>query len=135
MKNSYADMDSIIIYGAGRLGEHVCRIILEGGGKPLFFCDKAVGEIGEELLGIPVMRPDDISQYISSDIFLAVGVSFYEVKNHLENMGFKNIHTVEKLITQPVENGLTPSEINYYSHIYDKTMGYDSKLEWAMILN
>jgi FkbM family methyltransferase len=97
------DNKSVIIYGAGQMGEASSTFLVKAGVKVECFIDKNPNIRGKLINNIPVIHPEDLSYEQKQKYLFAVGVikiSYNSIAGYLRSIGCKNICYVGHLIQQ-----------------------------------
>lgn len=94
IENAVHDYDTIILYGAGKIGRYTQRILREGriNTKIKYFAVTDMEENEREVLGIPVRNINDLTKYREEAlVIMSVGLkSLSAVQEHLCDMGFQH---------------------------------------------
>lgn len=90
----------LIFFGAGYVGEKVCRYCETIGIRPDYFCDSDRQKWGGELLGIPVISPEELQKMASYVEVVITCVRYSEVLLKVQEMGVHrdNIFCDEDLV-------------------------------------
>lgn len=86
----------VIIYGAGVCGEIVYRGLESIGKVPLFFCDS--NEKKDVLWNVPIIMPQELTEYKNAVVLLASFNYFYEMKKECELLGVENYYDIEYIL-------------------------------------
>lgn len=85
---------SYIIYGAGRYGEDVFRVLKKIGVQAAAFCDQAMEKQNTTLLGLPVLSPEDL-KHRDEKILVAVWNHFEEIAKALKLQGISGERLID----------------------------------------
>lgn len=102
-QKDYCNDKKLIIYGASVYGELAYRGLELLGIRPDFFCDRARAYKKEGYMGIPVIAPDDLEDYIDATVLIASADFFYEMKEYLDDVGCKNYFDINSLLHLPID--------------------------------
>ena len=100
MKRNIDGKKYLIFFGAGYIGEKVCRYCETIGIRPDYFCDNDCQKWGGELLSIPVISPGEL-QEIAFDVEVVITcVHYSEILLKVQEMGVHrdNIFCDEDLV-------------------------------------
>jgi FkbM family methyltransferase len=87
---------SLVLYGAGTLGQHTLGGLRAAGVEPIAFADDTPGKQGTELSGLPVVAPAQITERFGSEIIVVVTMmtsrlSFLQAKDRLRTLGINRV--------------------------------------------
>ena len=85
----------VIIYGASTYGEIAFVALKKIGINVCCFCDRFVKG---EYLGVKVIAPEELQDFINANIIIASRDYFYDIKDKLTEFGCKNIYDMRELI-------------------------------------
>ena len=81
----------VVVWGAGPIGKSFARELQAQGGRLVAFVDLDPRRIGQEIHGVPVIRPEDGNRYRGSFAVAAVGKgrAREEIRDALSGLGWK----------------------------------------------
>lgn len=90
----------LVFFGAGYVGEKVCRYCETIGVKPDYFCDSDRQKWGGELLGIPVISPGELQKMVSYVEVVITCMEYSEILCNITKMGVHkdNIYCGEDVV-------------------------------------
>ena len=86
----------IIIYGASTYGEIAYVALKELRLSPLYFCDRTKKG---KYLGIEIIQPSQLVDFLNDNIIIASRDYFYDIKNTIMEIGCKNVFDMRELIS------------------------------------
>lgn len=89
--------DNVLIYGASVYGEIAYKALEQLGVKLDYFVDRSFKE-GDQYFGVPVISPQNVSDFRKSVIIIASADFYYEIFNFLESMDCEQIFDMRQLL-------------------------------------
>lgn len=94
--------DSIIIYGAGKVGKHTLKVLEEAGrkGNVRCFCDNGKNMAGKTMEGISVCKVEEACTRYPQGTYLVSSIFVRQMVESLLQYGIEKIHIIRE---SPIE--------------------------------
>lgn len=86
----YNNDKEYIIFGAGKMGKHVCELLNIAGNQVLFFVDNDENKVGNSIDNIPIRSVNELLKYPEVKVIISCCSFEKEIKEQLSVLGIKN---------------------------------------------